>query len=98
MIEASTERIYRRHRDISFQDYGGEGLLVIPRQALQVVLNGTSLRVLQLVDGKRSAAEIASILSAEYEQVPVLEELVGDVRGALTELTELGAVELVPTA
>jgi len=96
MVETGTERIYRRNRDISFQAYGEEGLLVIPRQALQVVLNGTSLRVLQLVDGKRSSAEIAGVLSSEYEQVPPLSGLVADVNSVLIELFDLGAIELVP--
>lgn len=98
MVETASERVYRRHRDISFQDYGGEGLLVVPRQALQVVLNGTSLRVLQLVDGKRSTAEIAAVLASEYEQVPSLDELVADVASALGELSELGAIEPVSAA
>lgn len=98
MVETASERVYRRHRDISFQDYGGEGLLVIPRQALQVVLNGTIFRVLQLVDGKRSVAEIAAVLTTEYEQVPSPEELVADVGSALIELSELGAIEPVPAA
>lgn len=98
MSGTGTERIYRRHRDISFQDYGGEGLLVIPGQALQVVLNGTSLRVLQLTDGKRSAADIASCLAAEFDQVPGLEEIADDVRSALGELAKLGAIEPVPTS
>ncbi|MCU0253794.1 MAG: PqqD family protein [Acidobacteria bacterium] len=98
MVETAAERVYRRHRDISFQDYGGEGLLVVPRQALQIVLNGTSLRVLQLVDGKRSAADIAAVLATEYEQTPAPGELVADVASALGELSELGAIEPVPAA
>jgi hypothetical protein len=96
MPDSTTQTIYRRHRDISFQDYGGEGLLVVPRQALQVVLNATSFRVLQLVDGKRSVADIAAVLATEYESVPGPDELVEDVRGALAELSGLGAVEPVP--
>jgi len=62
--------IYARRRDISFQDFGGDGLLVVPRQSLQIVLNGTSLRLLQLVDGRRTVSDIAAAFAEEYDAPP----------------------------
>ncbi len=97
MPDANVDPIYRRSRDISFQDFGGEGLLVVPRRSLQVVLNATSLRLLQLVDGRRSAADLAAAFAEEYD-APSREILAADIAEALAELEELGAIERLPEA
>lgn len=89
--------IYARRRDISFQDFGGEGLLVVPRQSLQIVLNGTSLRLLQLVDGRRTVADIAAAFAEEYDAPPA-ETLEADLLAALAELEQHGAIERLPHA
>ena len=84
--------IYARRRDISFQDFGGEGLLVVPRQSLQIVLNATSLRLLQLVDGQRTVADLAVAFAEEYDS-PATETLEADLLAALFELEQHGAIE-----
>ncbi len=89
--------VYSRRRDISFQDFGGEGLLVVPRQSLQIVLNGTSLRLLQLVDGRRSVAELAAAFAEEYD-APAADVLAADIAAALAELEQHGAIERLPHA
>lgn len=89
--------VYARRREISFQDFGGQGLLVVPRRSLQIVLNETSLRLLQLVDGRRTVAEIAAAFAEEYD-APSAETLQADLLAALAELEQHGAIELVPHA
>lgn len=97
MAETTSHSVYRRSRDISFQDFGGEGLLVVPRRSLQVVLNATSLRLLQLVDGTRSTADLVAAFEAEYD-APSPEELASDIAAALVELENLGAIERLAEA
>ena len=89
--------IYARRRDISFQDFGGDGLLVVPRQSLQIVLNGTSLRLLQLVDGRRTVSDIAAAFAEEYDAPPT-ETLDADLLAALVELEQHGAIERLSRA
>jgi hypothetical protein len=89
--------VFARRRDISFQDFGGEGLLVVPRQSLQIVLNATSLRLLQLVDGRRTVADIAAAFAEEYD-APAAETLHADLLAALAELEQHGAIERLPHA
>jgi len=86
--------VYRRHPEITLTRFGEEGLLVVPRAALQAVLNGTATRVLELVDGARTVGEIADALAAEYDG-PSRDELLRDVAEILVDLRGRGAVEPV---
>ncbi len=87
--EASA-RIYRRHASISFTRLAGQGLLVIPEGAQQVVLNEQGLRVLELLDGQRRVDELARLLADEYDAEPA--EVIQDVLDLLEDLRSRGAV------
>jgi hypothetical protein len=89
------EVVFARRRDISFQDFGGEGLLVVPRGSLQIVLNGTSLRLLQLLDGRRTVSDLVAAFAAEYDAPPA-GTLEADLLAALAELEQHGAIERLP--
>ncbi|GAB4224417.1 MAG: hypothetical protein Kow0062_26160 [Acidobacteriota bacterium] len=89
--------VYRRNPEITLTRFGDEGLLVVPRAALQAVLNGTATRVLELVDGRRTVGEIADRLAEEYDG-PSREDLVRDVGEILVDLHGRGAVEPAETA
>ncbi len=84
--------VYRRLPDVSFSLFGDEGLLVVPRGAWQLVLNGPGARAFDLVDGRRSIGEIADLLAGEYADVG-RDEIARDVAELLAELAERGAVE-----
>lgn len=45
----------------------GEAVIVEPQNGLVNVINETGSRIWELVDGKRSVAQIADIISSEYE-------------------------------
>ncbi len=93
MTDTSPEHlVYRRLPDVSFSLFGEEGLLVVPRGAWQVVLNGTGARAFDLVDGRRTVGEIAEALAGEYPGVS-REEIARDVAELLADLAERGAVE-----
>ncbi len=97
MIDTPSQIVYRRHRDASFQSFGTEMLVVVPREAWQIVLNGTGLQAMQLVDGRRSVMDIALELSKEYCGVPA-EQIAADVTEMLRDLEQKGAVERTATA
>ena len=84
--------VYRRLPDVSFSLFGDEGLLVVPRGAWQLVLNGPGAKAFDLVDGKRTVGEIAERLAGEYPEV-ARDEIVRDVAELLADLAERGAVE-----
>lgn len=88
---ATPKSIFRKNADISLTRFGEEGLLVVPRQALQAVLNGTAARVLELVDGETDVAAIAAALAEEYDAGDI-DSLQADVLEILADLEERGAI------
>lgn len=91
---ASEETIYHRHRDASFTRFGGEGLLVVPKSAMQIVLNDTGARVFELLEeGDASAQSLAERLIQEYESSDAA-RVRRDVLEVLEELRSQGAVEI----
>ena len=84
--------VYRRLPDVSFSLFGEEGLLVVPRGAWQLVLNGPGARAFDLVDGRRTIGEIADRLAAEYPDTS-RDEIVRDVAELLADLAGRGAVD-----
>ncbi len=89
---AAGQAVWRRNPEITLTRFGEEGLLVVPRAALQAVLNASATRVLELVDGRRSVAEIADLLAGEFDG-PERDELIRDVTEILVDLHGRGAVE-----
>lgn len=66
------EKVYRRNPDIVYREIAGEYILVpIHHQAGEAdsiyVLNETGTRIWELVDGKRTLADIAGLITAEFD-------------------------------
>ncbi|UCF66383.1 MAG: PqqD family protein [Acidobacteriota bacterium] len=87
------ELVYRRHRDVSFTRFGEEGLIVVPRESWQLVVNGVGARVFELLDGVRTIAEIAAQVAEEYDASS--REIINDVGELLVELSDRGAAQIV---
>lgn len=96
MSESQFDRVtvYRAHPDISFTRFGDEGLLVVPREAWQIVLNGVGARAFELLDGRRSLGQIADLVAEEYD-VPVGQAL-ADIAELLEDLQGKGAIQKQP--
>jgi hypothetical protein len=88
-------KVYRRNADASYTQFGDEGLIVVPRQSMNVVVNATGLRVFELLDGQRPVKELAGQVAEEFDEGPTREEIEADVSLLLEELASKGAVELV---
>jgi hypothetical protein len=67
----------------------GESVVATADGALAVVLNPTGRSVLELVDGRRSPAQIAALLAEIYPEVPP-GDLQRDVAKVVGELLEKG--------
>ncbi len=93
MNSPEASAIYRRCEGVSVSRFGSEGLVVVPKQAMQLVLNEIGARTMELVDGRRSVEDIAREIAGEYADAPPAEELLGDVREVLADLAQNGAVE-----
>ena len=71
-----------------------EAVLLLPEQGEVKVLNEVGARIWFLVDGSRSIADIAAVISAEYEVA--LSEAEEDTLAFLQELAERGLVTFKP--
>jgi len=91
---ANSTGVYRRQRNASFTRFGEEGLLVVPGEAMQIVLNDTASRVFELLgDGVGDVEALALRLAEEYESADAA-SLRSDVVEILEDLRRRGAVEL----
>ena len=66
------DKVYRRNPDIVYREIAGEFILVpIHHQAGEAdsiyVLNETGTRIWELVDGKRTLADIIGMITAEFD-------------------------------
>lgn len=84
------DKVPHLHPQVAMSVIDGEAVVVLPQAGQIEVLNEVGARVLQLVDGKRTIADIAEVIVREYnvemEQATedveeLIEGLVGD--GAL---------------
>ena len=78
------ERVFVRHEAAAWRRVEGEMILLQPEQEKLVGLNGTGAAVWELLDGQKSAADIARDVAARFfrdEQVVLI-----DVVAFLTEL------------
>lgn len=75
---------------VAMQTVEGMAVMVLADSGEVLVLNPTGSRILELVDGKRSLAEIAGIIEAEYQVS--LEEVRRDLEAFMQTLQEAGAL------
>mgnify|MGYP001823206604 CR=1 FL=1 len=87
-------RVYRRHRDVAFTRFGDQGLIVVPGQSMNVVVNEIGLRVFELLDGETALGGLADTVQDEYQGAS-RGQVVADVVEILEDLDEKGAVERV---
>jgi coenzyme PQQ synthesis protein D (PqqD) len=87
------DAVYRRCPDVRFRIVLDEGVVIKQDTAEVMVLNEVGARVLDLIDGRRTAADIGDALAGEFEIGN--EELRRDLAGYLAELVEAGLVEPV---
>ena len=80
--------------DIVSRKNEGELVVVLPQAGKFFVLNGTGAAIFQLLDGKRTLAEIAVALHAAYEDIP-LARVQRDVLALAQKLLARGAVGVV---
>jgi hypothetical protein len=79
----------RRHPDTAFRPVGDEGGLVVLSEKSEVkVLNPVAIKVFGLLDGERSAEQIASQVAEEFEVSEA--QALQDVNSFLAELKSHG--------
>ena len=84
-------RRYRRLADVRFRVIDGEGVVVKQQSAELLVLNEVGARILELLDGERTTAEVLETLGEEFDAEAA--ELEGDLESFLRELSEAGVLE-----
>lgn len=78
--------IYKQAKDCLLEDMDGEMLLYNPDSATTLHLNGPSIIVWELCDGKNSVQEIVDIVKTAYpDQAAQIEEDIVKVVGDLSE-------------
>ncbi len=77
--------------DVVSRKNEGELVVVLPQEGKFLVLNGAGAEVFQLLDGRRTLAEVAGALHADYEDVS-LERVQVDVLALAQKLLARGAV------
>ncbi len=84
----------RRHPDTAFRIFEGEAVLISPTQNMVRLLNVTGSRIWELLDGEHSIADIAAILSQEFEVSPA--HALSSVRAFVQTLAERQLILLEP--
>ncbi|MCC6128393.1 MAG: pyrroloquinoline quinone biosynthesis peptide chaperone PqqD [Acidobacteria bacterium] len=83
------DSVPRLERGVGFRRIAGKGVVLVAETSKAIVINGTGARILELVDGKRSLAEIVDVLIEEFDAPrSVLEEEVA----AFLERAEAGRI------
>jgi len=91
-VTLTTSTVLRRVDDVRFRAVGDETVVIRQEAAEALVLNEVAGRLLDLIDGKRTIADLVDRLLEEYEVAPG--DVVGDVKEYLEELVETGIVTL----
>ena len=84
-------RVFRRCGDVRFRTVLDEGVVIKQDNAEVLVLNEVGARVLELLDGSRTVAEVEAALAAEFDASPAT--IAGDVEAYLAQLLAAGIVE-----
>ena len=77
-----------KHPDAAARVYDEEAFIVLPHMGQYKILNGVGTRVWSLIDGQRSAGDIAHLLAEEYETS--YEEALSDLETFLGDLKSQG--------
>lgn len=78
------------HADVASAIADDEAVLILPSKGRVQVLNAVGTRVWQLIDARRSVAEIVDQICREYEVEP--EQAARDTTGFLADLLAKGLV------
>ena len=85
-----TNIVYKKEQDIASRLIDGEAVIVVPSVGEVKILNKTGSRMWELIDGKRSAAQIAELITAEFDiSLDVAES---DVKEFLLDLSQKSLV------
>jgi hypothetical protein len=85
--------VLRPRGDVRFRIVADEGVVIRQQAAEVLVVNEVGARILQLLDGKRSLAQVRACLAAEFAAEPA--ELERDVAAYVDALIAAGVVEEV---
>jgi pyrroloquinoline quinone biosynthesis protein D len=91
MIQVQEERAPRRNPTAGFRIFEGQATIVLPDGSYIKVLNEVGSRIWDLIDGMRSAKELASIVAEEFDISPQAAER--DVREFLDDLARHDMLE-----
>ncbi len=87
------ETVLRLDRQTRFRVIDGEAVVVLQRRAEALVLNPVGTHLLELVDGRRTVADLCAAAAAEYDVER--ERVESDALPYLEELLASGVVEAV---
>jgi hypothetical protein len=82
------ESVPVRHPDAAARVYDEEAFIVLPHKGQYKILNGVGTRVWDLIDGERSAGDIARVIADEYDTS--FETALSDVESFLNDLENNG--------
>jgi hypothetical protein len=88
--------VLRRHRQTRFRVIDGEAVVVLQERAEALVLNHVGTHLLDLVDGRRTVADLCAAAASEYAVEPA--QVATDALPYLEDLLAAGVVEALPAA
>jgi hypothetical protein len=88
----SAKETVSRAANAVYRMVDGEAVIVEPQNGLVNVINEAGSRIWELIDNKRSASQIADIISSEYEISAKI--ALEDTIAFLDEMAEKGLVKL----
>lgn len=92
--ELHRDLVLRRRPDVRFRTVLDEGVVIKQDTAEVLVLNEVGARVLELLDGNRTVADVESALANEFDAPAA--ELGRDVESYVEQLLAAGIVEAAP--
>ena len=91
---AARDRVFRRCSDVRFRTVLDEGVVIKQDTAEVLVLNEVGARVLELLDGTRTVADVEAALADEFDAANA--ELGTDLASYLDELLSAGLIQEAP--
>lgn len=84
MSTATKSALWQKNPILAWRELDGEIVIISPNNSVLHELNETASFVWKQLDGRRSGAEIATSLAAEYDVKP--EDALGDIETLVEEL------------